>query len=80
VDITRLGFRQPDGMSAADFDIHLDSRGVERLPDGSVAPVQNFLRIFSARPQSGAGGVTLAAELASVETPGQDISIVAQGT
>jgi hypothetical protein len=78
VDITLLGFRRPDGMSVADFNTYLDSRGVERLSDGSVAPVQDFLRIFSPRPRPGASGVMLPAELAWVETPGQDISVVAQ--
>jgi hypothetical protein len=53
---------------------------VERLSDGSVAPVQVFLRIFSPRPRPGAPGVVLPAELAWVETPGQDISIVAQAS
>jgi uncharacterized phage protein gp47/JayE len=80
VDITLLGFRRPDGMSAADFNTYLDNRGVERLSDGSVAPVQDFLRIFSPRSPLGAPGVMLPAELAWVETPGQDISIVAQAS
>jgi hypothetical protein len=78
VDITRLGFRQPGGMSAADFNTYIDRRGVERLSDGSVAPVQDFLRIFSARTDSSTTGMILPAELAWIETPGQDISIVAQ--
>lgn len=80
VDITLLGFRQPDGMANADFNAYLDRRGVERLPDGSVAPVQGFLRIFSARPDPANTGLLLPAELASVETPGQDISIAVQGS
>jgi uncharacterized phage protein gp47/JayE len=80
VDITLLGFRQPDGMSAADFNVYLDRRGVERLSDGSVAPVQDFLRIFSARPDSSTPGLVQPAELAWVEAPGQDISIVTQAS
>jgi uncharacterized phage protein gp47/JayE len=79
-DITLLAFRQPDGMSNADFDAYLDSRGVERLSDGSVALVQGHLRIFSARPDSSAPGKVLAAELATVQVPSQDISIKAQGS
>jgi hypothetical protein len=78
LDITLLGFHQPDGMSNADFNVYLDRRAVERLPDGSVAPVQGFLRIFPARPDPANAGMVLPAELASVETPGQDISITAQ--
>ena len=79
VDITIFGFRQPDGMSAADFKTYLDSRAVERLTDGSVAPAQGHLRIFSARPDSATPGQVLPAELAWIETPGQDVSITAQG-
>ncbi len=79
VDITLFAFRQPDGMSNADFQIYLDSRGVERLTDGSVAPVQGHLRIFSARPDRSKPGQVLPAELAWVESPGQDISITGQG-
>ena len=80
LDITLLGFRQPAGMANADFNAYLDRRGVERLPDGSVAPVQGFLRIFSARPDPANTGLVLPAELASVETPGQDTSIAVQGS
>jgi hypothetical protein len=80
VFITVFGFRKPDGMSDADFQTYLNSRGVERLPDGSVAPVQGHLRIFSARPKPKKPGQVLPAELACIETPGQDISITAQGS
>jgi len=79
VDITLFAFRQPDGMSSADFNAYLDSRGVERLSDRSVAPVQGHLRIFSARPDPTTPGQVLPGELATIETPGQDISITAQG-
>jgi len=80
VDIDRFAFRQPDGMSNADFNTYQDARGVERLPDSSVSPVQDHLRVFSARPRSGAPGQVLPAELATVQVPGQDISITAQGS
>jgi hypothetical protein len=79
VDITLFGFRQPDGMSPADFKAYLDRRAVERLPDGTVAPVQGHLRIFSARPDAKVRGQVLPAELAWISTPGQDVSITAQG-
>jgi predicted phage baseplate assembly protein len=80
VDINQLGFRRPAGMSMADFEAYLDSRAVERLTDGSVASIQAHLRIFSARPDPGVPGKVLSAELAMIESPGQDISITAQGT
>lgn len=80
LDINKFGFLQPDGMSGADFKLYLDSRGVERHPDGSVAEVQEHLRIFSARPNTAVTGGVFPAELASVETPGQDIFITVQGS
>jgi uncharacterized phage protein gp47/JayE len=80
VDIDLFAFRQPEGMSNADFNTYQDARGVERLPDSSVSPVQGHLRVFSARPDSGAPGHVLPAELATVQVPGQDISITAQGS
>jgi len=80
VDIDLFAFRQPDGMSAADFNAYQDSRGVERMPDGSVSPTQGHLRIFSARPDSGIPGHVFPAELAAIQVPGQDISITAQGS
>jgi uncharacterized phage protein gp47/JayE len=79
VDVTLFGFRRPGGMNSADFSDYLDSRGVERLTDGNVAPVQGHLRIFSARPDPKTSGRVLPAELAWIETPGQDVSITTQG-
>jgi uncharacterized phage protein gp47/JayE len=80
VEIAKFGFRQPDGMSNADFNAYQDGRGVLRLSDGTVAPVQEHLRIFSARPNPASPGQVFPAELASIETPGQDISITAMGS
>jgi uncharacterized phage protein gp47/JayE len=79
VDIDLFAFRQPDGMSASDFNAYQDSRGVERMPDGSVALTQGHLRVFSARPDSTTPGRVFPAELATVQVPGQDISITARG-
>jgi hypothetical protein len=79
VEITNFTFRQPDGMSDADFNVYLDGRGVLRLTDGTVAQVQEHLRIFSARPNSASPGQVFPAELASVQAPAQDISITAMG-
>lgn len=76
-DVTGLGFRVPSGT--ADPNAYLDARGVTRNPDGSVAAVQDFLRIFAARPYLSRPGYILPAELAVVATPAADISITAQG-
>jgi predicted phage baseplate assembly protein len=76
VDITRFGFRQPAGIT--DFRAYLISRGVTWLPDGTVAPVQDFLRIFSARPDPTQTGSVLPAEVAWIETASQDVTITAQ--
>jgi len=71
-DVTAFGFKD----SSAAF---LLSRGVTLLPDGSAAPVQDFLRIFAARPNEARPGQIQPAELAVVETPTQDVILTAQG-
>ena len=76
-DVTGLGFRIPPGT--ADPNDYLDSRGVTRNPDGSVAAVQDFLRIFAARPNPNRPGSVFPAELAAIVSPAVDISITAQG-
>ena len=76
-DVTGLGFRIPPGT--ADPNAYLNSRGVTRNPDGSVAVVQDFVRIFAARPNPSRPGSVLPAELAAIVTPAVDISITAQG-
>ena len=80
VDIDHFGFRQPDGMSAADFDVYQDRRAVLRLTGGTVAPVQEHLRMFSGRPDRSVPGTVLPAELAVIQTPDDDVSITAQGS
>jgi uncharacterized phage protein gp47/JayE len=79
VDITLLAFRRPDGMSDAEFDAYLDARAVERLTNGTVAPVQGHLRIFSARTDPGVPGKVNPAELATIASPDQDIVLTAGG-
>jgi hypothetical protein len=74
-DIDVLMFKQPAGMTAAQFDASLTERGAARLPDGTPQPVQGHLRIFPARPSPPPGTVVRPAELAVVESPGQDITI-----
>jgi predicted phage baseplate assembly protein len=76
-DVTGLGLRIPPGT--VDPNAYLDSRGVTRNPDGSVAAVQDFLRIFAARPNPDRPGSVLPAELAAIASPAVDISITAQG-
>ncbi len=71
-DVTGFGFKS----DAIPF---LLSRGVTFLPNGSVAPVQDFLRIFAARPDPARRGQVAPAELAFVGTPAQDVVITAQG-
>jgi uncharacterized phage protein gp47/JayE len=71
-DVTAFGFKN----GSIPF---LLSRGVIFLPNGSVAPVQDFLRIFGARPNEAQPGRVVPAELAFIETPAQDVAITAQG-
>jgi hypothetical protein len=72
-DVTRFGFKN----TSISF---LESRGPTFLPNGSVAPVQDFLRIFAARPKPGHPGQVVPAELASIETLSQDVLITMQGS
>ena len=71
-DVTRFGFK--DASIA-----FLQSRAAIFLPNGGVAPVQDFLRIFAARPDSSRPGQVVPAEIAWVETPAQDVLITLQG-
>jgi hypothetical protein len=79
-DVTRLGFKQPAGMTSAQFHAFLASRGVTFLPTGIPAPVQGHLRIFAARPDPAGYSAVLPAELAWVETPATDVAVTAQGS
>jgi hypothetical protein len=72
-DVTQLAFKN----QSASF---LQTRGASFLQNGSVAPVQDFLRIFPARPDPDHPGQVLPAELAWIETPSQDVLITAQGS
>jgi uncharacterized phage protein gp47/JayE len=71
-DVTRFGFKN----ASISF---LQSRGATFLPNGGVAPVQDFLRIFAARPDTSRPGKVIPAELAWIETPSQDVLITVQG-
>jgi hypothetical protein len=72
-DVTQLAFKN----QSASF---LQTRGTSFLQNGSAAPVQDFLRIFPARPDPDHPGQVLPAELAWIETPSQDVLITAQGS
>ena len=78
VDIDVLTFKQPAGMTAAQFDVYLAERAVTRLADGAPAPVQGHLRIFPARPVP-PGTLVRPAELATVDAAGQDV-VISQAT
>lgn len=69
VDVDRFAYAPAAGFTEAE----LDSRGVTRLPDGTVAPVQARLRMYPARAGA-ARGTVLPAELPSVQAP-SDIRI-----
>jgi hypothetical protein len=75
VDVDRLMFKQPAWMPLLWFLLLLWMRGVEFLPGFVPAPVQGHLRIFPAQPAPFLPGVILAAELAAVESPSQDVII-----
>jgi uncharacterized phage protein gp47/JayE len=69
-DITELQAKQPADR---------DRPNVDRLPDGSPAPLQPHVRIFPARPDPATPGVVLPAELATVEDPARDVVLAGQG-
>jgi hypothetical protein len=75
VDVNRLQFKKPAGMSDLAFLFYLFSRGAEFLPGGLPNPVQPRLRIFPARPDRTTAGRVLPAELAYVEAVSTDVSI-----
>ena len=75
VDVSNFGFKVPTGQDPTTY---LQSRGVTWLAGGIVAPVQDFLRIFGARPDTTHPGKVLPAELAYVDVPAQDVTITAE--
>lgn len=56
-----------------------DRPNVDRLPDGTPAPLQPHIRVFGARPDPVHPALVLPAELAEVEDPAADITLVAEG-
>jgi uncharacterized phage protein gp47/JayE len=74
-DVSNFGFKIPAGLNPTSY---LQSRGVTFLAGGVVAPVQDFLRIFGARPDTSHPGRVLPAELAIVDVPSTDVTITAE--
>lgn len=56
-----------------------DRPNVDRLPDGTPAPLQPHVLVFPARPDPLHPGTVLAAELATVEDPAADLVLAADG-
>jgi hypothetical protein len=79
VDVDRLGFKQPGGMTSAQFTAFLAARGATFLPGGQPAPVQGRLRLFPARPDPAHPRKVLPAELAAVQSPADDVLLTARG-
>ena len=79
VDINRLSFKRPAGLTNAAFQLYLEERGVEMQFGAIAKPVQGHLRIFPARPEIGNRGSVLPAELAWIESPNQDVTLEATG-
>jgi hypothetical protein len=75
VDIDRLMYKKPAGMSVIGFLIFLYERRARFQGWFMPVPVQPHLRIFSARPSPAQPGVVLPAELAWVESPSVDLVI-----
>lgn len=69
VDIDKFQFKAPSGFTFLQFLIFLFRRGA------TLAPVQPHLRVFSARPDPTQPGHVLAAELAALDSPTQDVTI-----
>jgi hypothetical protein len=74
------------GVLAADVDelqpkrpADRDRPNVDRLPDGSPAPLQPHVRVFPARPDPSRPGAVLPAELATLEDPGRDVVLSGRG-
>jgi hypothetical protein len=70
VDVDRLAFKTPPGMTNAQFMAWLAARGTTFLPGGQPAPVQGRLRLFPARPHPTLPRKVLPAELAAIQVPG----------
>jgi hypothetical protein len=52
---------------------------VDRLADGTPAPLQPHVRVYAARPDTAHAGVVFPAELASIEDKRRDVTLAARG-
>lgn len=80
VDIDLFMFKQKANVIDIDFDNFLNDRGIKRHSDGMPKPIQNHLWVLPARPNTASNGpIVLPAELASIESPSQDVTIITKG-
>jgi hypothetical protein len=75
-----------EGVVAVDIDEFQPKRpadrerpNVDRLADGSPAPLQPHIRVYPARPDPATPGVVLPAELGTVEDASRDLAITPSG-
>jgi hypothetical protein len=52
---------------------------IDRLADGTPAPLQPHVRVYAARPDTAHAGVVFPAELASIEDERRDVALAARG-
>lgn len=79
VDVDRLGYVRPDGLSDAEHEAFLVERGAARGPGSTVRAVQPYIRIFAARPDPGRPGSVRSGELAVLEVPSRDLVLTTRG-
>jgi hypothetical protein len=75
-----------DGVVAADLDelqpkrpADRDRPNVDRMADGTPAPLQPHVRVLPARPDPLHPGTVLPAELATIEDPARDVTLTGTG-
>jgi len=74
--------QEVEGVDSLDIDLfHFKNQSAGFLAErgATVEPVQRSLRVFSARPNSMPSPPVLPAELASVETPAEDVKVIPSG-
>lgn len=79
VDVDRLMFKQPAGMTEADFQHFLDQRAIVRWVDGSVQSLQPHLRVYPARPDRSGLPWVRPAEQAQIKVSAEDVILLTRG-